>query len=489
MSAPWPEGSVEELRRRLYEAEETLRAIRDGEADAVVTRGVEDDQVHPLGSGEESYRAIMEAMDIGAVALDADRSVLYANAAFCDLMNCPEEILRRQGLFPSLDPTATEVVRALLEDTGSAHRRGQFVHLGPDGGVRHNPRQIVVTVAPLPLAFCSGSVLTFTDVTARLEAERASEAARIARAVISSANEAVIVCDRAGMIVNANAAALSLAEGEPLGRRFEAAYPLRFGMASGVLHADDLVSMATEGNAVQGLEGQAAKGEKTVDLLISAAPLRLAPGKISGCVVTLVDNSERKAIEKRQALLLRELDHRVKNTLAMVMSIASRTSANVDDLADFRTRFNSRLQALAATHILLADAAWSGLMLSSVVSRELAPFTTSAGPRLIVSGLDREVTPDVAIAFGLVIHELTTNAVKYGALSEAGGVVTITGREAGENVIAVTWAESGGPPVAPPARQGFGQTLITRSLKRGNVGGVTVDFAPTGVTCEMVFPV
>ena len=475
---------IEELRRRLAEAEDTLRAIRDGEADAVVMRGGADDQVHPLGMGDEGYRAIMEAMDIGAVALNADLSVVYANAALCELLGCTQQILRERGLFACLEPEAAAIVRPMVERGSQGQLRSQFIQAHADG-----TRHIVVNTAPMPLAFGTGSVLTFTDVTARLEAERASEAARIARAVISSANEAVVVCDAAGHVVNANAAALALAEGDPLGRRFDEGFPLRFPMASPILHGDDLVSIATEGHAIQGLEAQSGRpASPATDLIISAAPLRLDADKISGCVVTLVDNSDRKAIEKRQALLLRELDHRVKNTLAMVMSIPSRTSANVIDLNDFRTRFNSRLQALAATHILLADAAWSGLMLSSVVRRELAPYTTSAGPRLILQGLDREVSPDIAIAFGMVIHELTTNAVKYGALSRESGVVTITGREQGDAIYAVQWTESGGPEVQPPAQAGFGQTLISRSLKRGKEGGVTVDFAPAGLSCEMLVP-
>lgn len=476
--------SHDELRRRLAEAEETLRAIRDGEADAVVMRGSGDDEVHPLGNGHESYRAIMEAMDIGAVALDAGRTVVYANAAFCKLLACRPEALQSRGLLASLDSVSATAVERLMDLPGQPHRSSQFARSRGDE-IRH----IVVTIAPLPLAFGEGSVLTFTDVTERLAAERASESARIARAVISSANEAVVVCDRRGLVVNANTAAMTLVDNDPLDRPFHEAFPLSFPITSPIIHADDLVDMAIEGNAIQGLEARLGKDGQGCDLLASAAPLRLTAESIGGCVVTLVDNSDRKAAEQRQSLLLRELDHRVKNTLAMVMSIASRTSANATDLADFRSRFNSRLQALAATHTLLAEASWSGLLLSSIVRRELAPFTTSAGPKLVMRGLDRKVSPDVAIAFGLVIHELTTNAVKYGALSENTGIVTIAAESVSEGIIHVSWIESGGPEVVPPTHRGFGQTLIARSLDRGTGGRASVEFKPSGVTCEMAIPV
>lgn len=478
-----PDLSLEELRQRLHEAEETLRAIRDGEADAVVMRAAGDNQVHPLGRNDESYRAIMEAMDLGAVALDGDDRVVYANTAMCGLLGCTLDALLSEGLPARLDASSQAVVRELLDGDRDEHRRRQFT-LGQGPSARH----LVVDIAPMPLAFDQGSVLTFTDVTDRVEAERSSESARIARAVIASASEAVVVCDPAGQVINANTAAQSLARGDPLGRRFDDAFPLTFPVASPIIHSDDLVAIALEGNAVQALEAHSALPGGPADLLVGAVPLRLTADTIGGCVVTLVDNSERKAIEQHQSLLLRELDHRVKNSLAMVMSIASRTGASAVDLADFRTRFNSRVQALAATHTLLAEASWSGLSLAAVIKRELAPFTTSAGPRLVLDGLQREVSPDVGIAFGMVIHELTTNAVKYGALSCESGIVSITASDGPGPLIEVVWTERGGPPVTPPVRQGFGQTLIARSLDRGNGGRALVEFDPAGVICRMSVP-
>ena len=476
--------TYEDLERRLGEAEETLRAIRDGEADAVVLRHGDGDKVFALGGGDESYRAIMEAMDIGAIALDADGSALYANGALCDLLGCAAAELQTRGLWPYLDPAVAEPVRHALAGSGDQPFRSQFAQ-PLAGKVRH----LAVTVAPLPLGFGTGSVVTFTDVSARVEADRASESSRIARAVISSANQAVVVCDRAGKVVNANTAAVALVDEEPLGRQFDDAFPLLFPVSSPILFGDDLVRMASEGNEVQGLEAQVPHAAGWTDLLVSAAPLRLAAEKIGGSVVTLVDNSERKAAEKHQSLLLRELDHRVKNSLAVVMSIASRTGAHATDIADFRNRFNSRLQALAATHVLLAEAAWNGVRLSALVQRELAPFTASAGPKLVVEGLDHEVSPDVGIAFGMVIHELTTNAVKYGALSTETGTVAIVGHGVEGGIAHITWTERGGPPVGLPQREGFGQTLIARSLNRGNGGGARVSFDPVGVVCTMTVPV
>ncbi|KRB85395.1 hypothetical protein ASE00_00915 [Sphingomonas sp. Root710] len=474
----------DELKRRLFEAEETLRAIRDGEADAVVVRAAEDDAIFALAGGDDSYRAIMEAMDTGAIALDAQEGLLYANAAFCALVGCAAADLEQSGLFAYLDAVSAKVVRDTIAQAESGRHQTQFVQTHK-GRTRH----LVVTAAPLPLAFGTGSALTFTDVTARIEAQAAEESARIGRAVMASANEAVIVCDREGRVINANAAVSTIADADPVGRMFEDAFPLDFPIGSGVMHPDELIAIANDGNAIKGLEASASFTRPPKDLLVSVAPLRLAGEAIGGSVITLIDLTERKTIEKRQSLLMRELDHRVKNTLTMVLSIGSRTIAGASDLSDFRHKFTSRIQALAATHNLLADAAWTGLGLAALIQTELAPYVSSAGPKLVMRGMDHSVSPDVGIAFGLVIHELATNAVKYGALSQESGIITVTGRQLDSKLFEVVWTESGGPAVVQPTKQGFGQTLIARSLKRGEGTGATVNFAPGGLICRLVFPI
>lgn len=475
--------SREELLQRLGEAEETLRAIREGDADALVVRATDDDAVFALAGGDDSYRAIMEAMDTGAVALDAAGKVLYANAALCALLGCSAAVLQRDGIFARLDEAAGAVVADVARRACEGRDQAQFT-LTRAGAMRH----YVVTGASLPLAFGTGVALTLSDVTARMEAATAEESERIGRAVLASANEAVIVCDREGLVTNANAAAMLYCQSDPVGRRFDEALPLVFPIGGPVLHSDDLLALACDGNAMKGLEASAPGASPPRDLLVSVAPLRLSGEAIGGSLVTLVDLTERKATEKRQTLLMHELDHRVKNTLAMVLSICGRTIAGAADLEDFRLRFTRRIQALAATHNLLADAAWAGLDLAAVVHAELAPYASTAGPRLVVRGMERFVAPNIGIAFGLVVHELATNAVKYGALSRESGVVAVSGQALGEGLFEVVWQERGGPPVAPPTRQGFGQTLITRSLRGGAGTGAEVEFAPGGVVCRMVLP-
>jgi two-component sensor histidine kinase len=187
---------------------------------------------------------------------------------------------------------------------------------------------------------------------------------------------------------------------------------------------------------------------------------------------------------------MRELDHRVKNTLALVLSISDRTASSSDTVQAFQKAFTGRIQALAATHTLLLENSWSALALRDIVMCEVAPYVEATGDQVTIEGLDVAVTPRAAIAFGLMAHELTTNAVKYGALSQQGGHVTV--RAIGRNdeakgAFVLEWRESGGPPVSPPEHKGFGHTVIARSLQYSG-GGAEFDFDPSGLVCRISIP-
>jgi len=476
---------VAELRRRLAEAEDTLRAINQGDVDALVVGGGNNPQVFDIGGGADAYHAFMEVMNVGAVAIDQTGRILYANAKLTSVLGftqnsvqgstisevAPEPVVQavdRLLVPPLIGPVSTDV---------SFERGGERVHY-------------VLAATPLQLSTTQGVAVTFTDVTERVRAEAAEQSERAARAVIASANEAVLVCDRFGIITHANVAAHAVFEGDPLGLSFADAVPLVFPDATGLIRSEDIVQMAIQGTAVQGVEAHAPKAPKVKDYLVSAAPLQIGNDAISGCVVTMVDLSQRKAAEKQQLLMMRELDHRVKNTLALVLSISSRTLHHEDTLEGFQKAFTGRIQALAATHNLLAENSWTNLTIDDVVQSELAPFTSGAAGRLITHDLGRFLAPRAAIAFGLVIHELATNATKYGALSVPGGKLTVQPLppKEGDERFVVEWRESGGPMVKVPTRNGFGQTVIARSLQYSATGGAEVDFAPDGLVCRISLP-
>ena len=467
-----------DLHRRLAEAEETLRAIREGDVDALVVRGSEHDEVFALG-GQDSYRTFMEAMDIGAAALDADGRLIYANAALCSLLGRSAKDLQRQGIAAALGERAARIVQHLI-DEAELSRRSRQVALPRAGGISH----VEVTVAPLSLGFGHGCAVTFTDVTERIEAAAAHESDRIGRAIMASSNEAVVVCDRDGLITHANAGVRHFQDGSVVGKSFDQAFPLSFALSSGLMGGGDLIGVALAGTAVRGIEATLTQDGRTQDLQLSAGPLRQSGDAIGGCIVTLADITERKATEKRQALLMGELTHRVRNTLTLVMSIANRTIAATRDTAEFRIAFGRRLEALAATHNLLAEGAWQGLTLEELINVELAPYVTLGSGRVRLQHLNVRVAPDMAVALGLIFHELVTNAVKHGALSNDTGRISITASPKGESVELV-WQEDGGPTVLAPEKSGFGQTVIARGL---GPGGTNVEFRPEGLVCRMYVP-
>jgi two-component sensor histidine kinase len=192
--------------------------------------------------------------------------------------------------------------------------------------------------------------------------------------------------------------------------------------------------------------------------------------------------------------LTRELNHRVKNSLANVLSILSLTRRRASGLDEFAESLEGRIRALSATHDLLTVTDWGTTPISAVIEAELQHFRMALGDAILLDGPELELAPNDALSFGLAVHELATNAAKYGALSEPGGQVTIRWQrgsdQAGEGDWAeVEWQESGGPPVPAERRRGFGTDLIERVVAHELRQPVTLDFAPEGVRCVLRVPV
>jgi two-component sensor histidine kinase len=199
------------------------------------------------------------------------------------------------------------------------------------------------------------------------------------------------------------------------------------------------------------------------------------------------DVTDRKLAEARQRLLLDELNHRVKNTLAVVRSIAGQTLRGGRTLAEARDALAERLRALAEAHDLLTGSGWRGAGLRALAEAELGPYAGRAS----AEGPDLTLGPKAALALGLALHELATNAAKHGALSVPGGRVEVAwGLEgdANERVLRLGWRELGGPPVAATSRHGFGRTLIEQGLRHDLGGEVALEFRPEGLACELRVP-
>jgi len=213
-------------------------------------------------------------------------------------------------------------------------------------------------------------------------------------------------------------------------------------------------------------------------------PILGPDGAAWGVFIEGSDVTARVLAERQQKLLLDELNHRVKNTLATVQSIASQTLRTTPDATAFREAFEARLMALSTTHDLLTATNWRSAAVRDVLLSEMRPH----GPeRYRLKGPDVALAPAQAVALGLLVHELSTNAAKYGALASAEGCVSVNW-SVREGLLDLLWTETGGPPVAPPTRRGFGSRLIERSLE-GSLGGrASLDFAPDGLVCRVRLP-
>jgi len=224
-------------------------------------------------------------------------------------------------------------------------------------------------------------------------------------------------------------------------------------------------------------------------------PLRGPDGKISGVNVAAEEITQRKRAEAelRQReehiqVILSELAHRTKNLLVVVMALANQTARNVKDVKQYQGVFTQRLQGLAHSHDLLLRGHWKGASFADLVATQMQPFRAN-DDRIRAAGPAIMLQPDAVQNLGLVFHELATNASKHGALSVPDGQVSIawSAPAAGER-IAVHWQESGGPPVQPPQRRGFGQELIERIVPQVLKGTGALQFAPSGVSWNFEFP-
>jgi light-regulated signal transduction histidine kinase (bacteriophytochrome) len=196
---------------------------------------------------------------------------------------------------------------------------------------------------------------------------------------------------------------------------------------------------------------------------------------------------ERKIAAERDQLLMAELDHRVKNTLANIEALVMQTSLSAESLSGFVEGLAARIQSMAKAHSLLSQSRWEGVAINDLLMEELDPYI-SGHPAFEIAGPDLVLTSKSALALSLAIHELATNAAKYGALSAPGGRVSIHWALTENGGLALSWTESGGPPVSAPIRRGFGSTLIERALAMETDGTATLSYLPGGVVCEVALP-
>jgi light-regulated signal transduction histidine kinase (bacteriophytochrome)/ActR/RegA family two-component response regulator len=202
--------------------------------------------------------------------------------------------------------------------------------------------------------------------------------------------------------------------------------------------------------------------------------------------ITAAANQRKQAAERDQ-LMMAELDHRVKNTIANIQALVGQTSRSASTLTGFVQGLEGRIQSMAKAHSLLSQSRWEGVSMEKLLEEELNPYA-SGNSGVVLSGTDMLLTPKSALALSLAIHELATNAAKFGALSRPGGSIRVSWYPASDGSIELSWNETGGPLVDTPTHRGFGSTLIERALAMETGGRVNVHYLRSGVVCEISLP-
>jgi PAS domain S-box-containing protein len=245
--------------------------------------------------------------------------------------------------------------------------------------------------------------------------------------------------------------------------------------------------------------GQPSHGEVRINIAghdrwfdMKVHPLRDEAGIIVGLIGGSVDITDRKEQEARIRLLMREVTHRSKNLLSVIQAIMRQTATHSLTLEDFQKRFADRLHSLAGSHDLLVQEDWNGAALRDLIRSQLGHYSDLVGSQITLSGPAMHIRPDAAQHIGMALHELATNAAKYGALSVPDGKVSITWTIPKSNDsdgnCTLSWVESGGPDVRPPERRGFGRVVIERTVARALDGEVRMTYPSTGAVWELVFP-
>jgi PAS domain S-box-containing protein len=230
------------------------------------------------------------------------------------------------------------------------------------------------------------------------------------------------------------------------------------------------------------------KAGNLINISLTISPVRDASGTVVGASTIARDITERKRSEVQISVLAREAEHRAKNLLANVKAMVRLSQADTPD--SLKEVIEGRIEALATVHSLFAKSRWTGAELGSLIKQELSPYSRNGQMRTLIDGPAIMLKPDLAQTIGVALHELATNAAKYGALSVATGRVRVEwsrSADAGGRLV-LRWAESGGPPVSPPTRKGFGTHVMEVMIRSHGKGEVRLDWHLEGLVCEIALP-
>jgi PAS domain S-box-containing protein len=360
----------------------------------------------------------------------------------------------------------------------------EFRIVRPDGQVRwlSNHGLAAYDAGGEPLSMTG----TVRDITARKEAD---EQLRKFAFLVNNSRDFIGMCDLAGRSFFVNEAGLALVGLDAMDDACSLSVEDYFFPEDRSLIIEEfLPRVLREGNGTIEIRFRHFKTNEPLWMSYNVFTLKDEDDRPLGYATISQNIDARRQDEERMELLIDELNHRVRNTLAIVNAIATQTLKHSPSVQEFRLAFGGRIAALAKAHTLLATTKWTASTLHDLIVQQLAPYAKDRADALIVAGPRLLVNPKQALTLSLVMHELAANAAKYGALSAPTGRVEIRWQIEPDRSLRLTWDERGGPQVASPTRRGFGSQLIEFNIAHEFGGEARLDFRPAGLECVLTIP-
>lgn len=431
------------------------------------------------------FQSLVNVLPAAIYTTDVAGSITYFNEAAVELWGHRPELGKSEWCgswklyWPDGRPMAHhECPMAIAVREQRCVRGGEAIAERPDGS------RVPFIPFPTPIFDDTtgqfiGAVNLLVDITERKSSENALS--RLA-SIIESSDDAIISKNLDGIITSWNKGAERifgyLAE-EIVGRPIKTLIP-----PERHSEEDAIIQRISSGQRVEHYETvRQRKDGSRIDVSLTISPIKDSFGRVIGASKISRDISERKRSDAQLALLAREAEHRTKNVLATVQAAVRLTRATTVD--EYKQLIEGRIQALANVHAIFVESRWTGASLRNLITQELAPYLVDGKSRASMSGPDISLEPSAAQTVAVAIHELSTNAAKYGALSSEAGRVAIDWAQAGGR-ITIRWSEMNGPAVSPPTHQGFG-TRVVESMVRGMFNGdVRFEWRRSGLCCEIV---
>jgi PAS domain S-box-containing protein len=444
-----------------------------------------------------SWDGLLEWLPVGIYTCDAEGCLVQYNRRAAEIWGQSPDVgdgqFRPCGAHKAFaadgEPLSPETApMSELLATGKPIRDRELIFERPDG----TRVTILANLDPLfdDEGRLVGGVNCFQDISERKAAEERFKAREgWYHGLLDALPAAIYTTDAEGRITYFNQDAVELSGRRPVLGSDEwcVSWKLRAADGMPIRHEDCPMAVALKtGEPVRGTEMIAERPDGTrTPILPYPTPLRDASGRLIGAVNMVVDISDRKRAEEQKTVLLRELAHRVNNTFAVILAITQQSLRTAPTPQAFAEGFTARLQALARAHSLLLAQDWAGADLAELAKGQIAPFRPDAEERLKIAGPNVVLEPAQTIALGAVLHELATNACKYGALSVPSGRVELNWNVTAKNGVdhvCLTWTERDGPQVKRSAKPGLGSRIIRRGLPNAKIDW---RLAPLGVTCKI----